>query len=106
MKVLVTGHHGYIGSVAGPMLVEAGHDVTGLDTFFYEGCDLVPDTVEIPALRMDLREVTPETLEGFEGIVHFAALSNDPLGSSTRSSPGRSTSAAPWPSHGPRRKPG
>jgi nucleoside-diphosphate-sugar epimerase len=80
MKVLVTGHHGYIGSVAGPMLVEAGHDVTGLDTFFYEGCDLVPDTVEIPALRMDLREVTPETLEGFEGIVHFAALSNDPLG--------------------------
>jgi nucleoside-diphosphate-sugar epimerase len=80
MKVLVTGHSGYIGSVAAPMLVEAGHDVTGLDTFFYEGCDFTPDPVEIPALRMDLRDVTPDVLEGFDGIVHLAALSNDPVG--------------------------
>jgi nucleoside-diphosphate-sugar epimerase len=80
MKILVTGHHGYIGSVAAPMLAEAGHDVTGLDTFFYEGCDFLPDEVEAPALRMDLRDVTPKILEGFDGIVHFAALSNDPLG--------------------------
>jgi nucleoside-diphosphate-sugar epimerase len=80
MKVLVTGHHGYIGSVAAPMLVEAGHDVVGLDTFFYEGCDFLPDRVNVPALRMDIRDVTPEVLEGFEGVVHFAALSNDPLG--------------------------
>jgi nucleoside-diphosphate-sugar epimerase len=43
MKVLVTGHNGYIGSVAAPMLQEAGHDVTGLDTYFYEGCDFIPD---------------------------------------------------------------
>jgi nucleoside-diphosphate-sugar epimerase len=80
MRVLVTGHNGYIGSVAAPMLVEAGHDVTGLDTFFYEGCDFTPDPVEIPALRMDLRDVTPDVLEGFDGIVHLAALSNDPVG--------------------------
>jgi nucleoside-diphosphate-sugar epimerase len=80
MRVLLTGHHGYIGSVAVPMLVEAGHDVTGLDTFFYEGCDLLPDTVEVPSLRMDVRDVTPDVLEGFDGVVHFAALSNDPLG--------------------------
>ena len=80
MKVLVTGHHGYIGSVAAPILVEAGHEVVGLDTFFYEGCDFLPDRVDVPALRMDLRDVTPEVLEGFDGIVHFAALSNDPLG--------------------------
>jgi nucleoside-diphosphate-sugar epimerase len=80
MRVLVTGHHGYIGSVAAPMLVQAGHEVTGLDTFFYEGCDFLPDRVEIPALRSDVRDVTPETLEGVEGIVHLAALSNDPLG--------------------------
>jgi len=80
MRVLVTGHHGYIGSVAAPMLVEAGHDVVGLDTFFYEGCDFLPDRVEVPALRVDLRDVTPELLEGFDGVVHFAALSNDPLG--------------------------
>jgi nucleoside-diphosphate-sugar epimerase len=80
MRVLVTGHHGYIGSVTAPMLVQAGHEVTGLDTFFYEGCDFLPDRVEIPALQLDVRDVTPETLEGFEGIVHLAALSNDPLG--------------------------
>ena len=80
MRVLVTGHNGYIGSVAAPMLVEAGHDVTGLDTFFYEGCDFTPDPVEIPALRMDLRDVTPDVLEEFDGIVHLAALSNDPVG--------------------------
>jgi nucleoside-diphosphate-sugar epimerase len=80
VKILLTGHHGYIGSVAGPMLVEAGHDVVGLDTFFYEGSEFLPDRVEIPALRMDLRDVTPEILDGFDGIVHLAALSNDPLG--------------------------
>ena len=80
MKVLVTGHHGYLGSVVAPAIGDAGHDVTGLDTFFYEGCDLLPDTVDVPALRMDLRDVTPEILDGFDGIVHLAALSNDPLG--------------------------
>ena len=80
MKVLVTGHHGYIGSVVAPMLIEAGHDVTGLDTFFYEGCDLLEDAADVPTLRMDLRDVTTGVLEGYEGIVHLAALSNDPLG--------------------------
>jgi nucleoside-diphosphate-sugar epimerase len=80
MKVLVTGHHGYIGSVAAPMLRESGHDVTGLDTFFYEGCDLLDDALDVPTLRIDLRDVTPDVLEGFDGIVHLAALSNDPLG--------------------------
>ena len=80
MRVLVTGHHGYIGSVAAPMLQEAGHDVTGLDTFFYEGCDLGDDVFAVPTLRMDIRDVTTDVLEGYEGIVHLAALSNDPLG--------------------------
>ncbi len=80
MKVLVTGHHGYIGSVVAPMLKEAGHDVTGLDTFFYEGCDLLDDALDFPTLRMDLRDVTTDLLEGHDGIVHLAALSNDPLG--------------------------
>ena len=80
MRVLVTGHHGYIGSVAAPMLQEAGHDVTGLDTFFYEGCDLVDDVFAFPTLRMDIRDVTTDVLEGYDGIVHLAALSNDPLG--------------------------
>jgi nucleoside-diphosphate-sugar epimerase len=80
MRVLVTGHHGYIGSVVAPILREAGHDVTGLDTFFYEGCDLLDDARDLPTLRMDIRDVTTDVLEGYDGIVHLAALSNDPLG--------------------------
>jgi nucleoside-diphosphate-sugar epimerase len=80
MKVLLTGHHGYIGSVAGPILVDEGHDVTGLDTYFYEGCDLGGNRTDVATLRMDLRDVTVEELAGFEGVIHLAALSNDPLG--------------------------
>jgi nucleoside-diphosphate-sugar epimerase len=80
MKALVTGHHGYIGSVLAPMLARAGHDVTGLDTYFYEGCDLWPDDTPFPTLRLDVRDADPGLLEGFDGLVHLAALSNDPLG--------------------------
>lgn len=80
MRVLLTGHHGYIGSVAAPILTEGGHEVTGLDTFFYDGCDLGEDSVHLPALRLDVRDVTVEALEGYDAVVHLAALSNDPLG--------------------------
>ncbi len=79
MKILLTGHHGYIGSVMVPVLRNAGHEVTGLDTFFYEGCDLV-EGEETPALRIDLRDADPAVLAGHEAIVHLAALSNDPIG--------------------------
>ena len=80
MKVLVTGHHGYIGSVLAPVLQGLGHDVAGLDTFYYRGCDFGPDGAAVPSLACDVRDVTAEHLEGFEAIVHLAALSNDPLG--------------------------
>jgi nucleoside-diphosphate-sugar epimerase len=80
MKVLVTGHHGYIGSVMVDVLVRAGHDVTGLDTYLYEGCDFGEDRVVIPALRKDVRDVVTADLRGFEAVIHLAALSNDPLG--------------------------
>ena len=42
MNVLVTGSAGYIGSVLCPYLVAAGHDVVGLDTGYYDGCDFGP----------------------------------------------------------------
>jgi nucleoside-diphosphate-sugar epimerase len=80
MRVLVTGHHGYIGSITVPALQDAGHDVVGLDTFFYEGCDLWDDAVRVSTLRRDVRDVRPAELEGFDAVVHLAALSNDPLG--------------------------
>jgi nucleoside-diphosphate-sugar epimerase len=80
MKVLVTGHHGYIGSVLGPVLAQAGHEVTGIDTFFYEGCDFVPDLGTVTSVRADVRDLDVGDLAGYDAIVHLAALSNDPIG--------------------------
>lgn len=81
MRVLVTGHHGYIGCVLVPMLLDAGHDVVGLDTFLYEGCDFGEDRVPaVPELRKDVRDVEPADLDGFDAVLHLAALSNDPVG--------------------------
>jgi nucleoside-diphosphate-sugar epimerase len=80
MKVLLTGHQGYIGSVAAPMLKAAGHDVVGLDTNLYENCNCGAGPDAIPEIRADLREITRADVEGFDAIVHLAALSNDPIG--------------------------
>jgi nucleoside-diphosphate-sugar epimerase len=80
MKVLLTGHKGYIGAVAGPILRATGHEVTGLDTDLFAGCDFGDDLAAIPAVRKDLRDLTRADLEGFDAVVHLAALSNDPLG--------------------------
>lgn len=81
MKVLVTGHRGYIGAVAAAVIARAGHEVTGLDTLYYEGCDLgQPPDGAIPLLSVDIRDVRPDHVEGFDAVAHFAALSNDPIG--------------------------
>jgi nucleoside-diphosphate-sugar epimerase len=80
MKILLTGHKGYIGSVAAPMLQSAGHEVVGLDTDLFAGCDFGAELLEIPELRKDLRDLEKRDLDGFDAVVHFAALSNDPLG--------------------------
>jgi nucleoside-diphosphate-sugar epimerase len=81
MRVLVSGSDGYLGWPTVRLLQSAGHEVVGLDTFLYEGCllgDREPDP--IPVLRMDIRDVGPEHLEGIEAVVHLAGISNDPLG--------------------------
>ena len=80
MRVLLTGHKGYIGAVAGPMLQSAGHDVVGLDADLFAGCEFGQVSLEIPEIRKDLRDLQRSDLSGFEAVVHLAALSNDPLG--------------------------
>lgn len=80
MRVLLTGHNGYAGSVMSRILSGAGHDVTGLDSFLFEGCTFGADAPEVPALRMDLRDVETRHLDGFDAVIHLAALCNDPLG--------------------------
>ncbi|MFI7228433.1 NAD-dependent epimerase/dehydratase family protein [Nonomuraea angiospora] len=80
MRVLLTGHQGYLGSVMAPMLAEAGHEVAGLDSGLFADCLLgpAPDAVETHAV--DLRDAGPEHVAGFDAVIHLAALSNDPLG--------------------------
>ncbi len=80
MRVLLTGSRGYIGTIMGPLIAAAGHDVTGLDTDFYEACTFAGPLPAIPVLKRDIRDVTPDDLRGVDAVVHLAALSNDPLG--------------------------
>ena len=80
MRVLVTGHLGYIGTVMVPMLQREGFDVVGLDSGLFEQCVFGQPAPTIPQLRMDLRDVQAADLAGFDAVLHLAALSNDPLG--------------------------
>lgn len=80
MKILVTGHQGYIGCVLVKLLQDAGHEVVGLDIGLFVGCNFSDPGEEFPAVKVDLRDVEPVHLEGFDAVMHLAALSNDPLG--------------------------
>ena len=80
MRVLVTGHDGYIGTVLVPMLTAAGHEVAGLDSFLFEACAFSNPPPLIPATRRDIRDVVAADLAGFHAVIHLAGLSNDPLG--------------------------
>jgi nucleoside-diphosphate-sugar epimerase len=79
MRILLTGHKGYIGAVAVPMLLAAGHQVVGLDSDLYAGCDFGEPPQQVPEIGKDLREISKEDLDGFDAVLHFAALSNDPV---------------------------
>ncbi|AHI01787.1 SDR family oxidoreductase [Kutzneria viridogrisea] len=81
MRVLLTGHQGYLGSVMAPVLAAAGHEVLGLDSALFADCVLGPAPADPAGPLVDLRDVTAAQLAGVDAVIHLAALSNDPLGS-------------------------
>lgn len=80
MRILVTGSEGYIGTVLVPMMMERGNEVVGMDTCYVADRHFVPGIKAHSVIRKDIRDVELSDLEGFDAIVHLAALSNDPLG--------------------------
>jgi nucleoside-diphosphate-sugar epimerase len=82
MRVLVTGHSGYIGTILTPMLVQAGHEVVGLDSDLYARCTFLPggEIRQVPTILKDTRDVEITDFVGLDAVLHLAALSNDPLG--------------------------
>jgi len=80
MRVLVTGHRGYIGSVLVPLLLERDHEVSGLDSDLFRACTFDGELTAIPELIGDVRDVELENVKDFDAIIHLAGLSNDPLG--------------------------
>jgi nucleoside-diphosphate-sugar epimerase len=82
MRVLLTGHLGYIGTVMTPMLLKAGHDVVGMDSDLYSRCTFSAggELSQVRTICKDTRDATAGDLVGFDGVIHLAALSNDPLG--------------------------
>src|ERR1043165_2549078 len=79
MRVLMSGHDGYIGSVMAPMFLEAGHQVVGLDTYLFKDCTFGRAAPGVESMSVDMRDVTARHLEGFDAVINLAALSNDPL---------------------------
>jgi nucleoside-diphosphate-sugar epimerase len=80
MRVLLTGNRGFIGSVMVPMLLAEGFDVVGMDTDYFRDCNFGEGPTDVPTVIRDIRDATAADLEGFDAVVHLAALSNDPLG--------------------------
>lgn len=80
MRVLVTGHNGYIGAVLTPLLVAQGHQVVGLDTDYFEACTFGDGMPDLPTIKKDIRDVHASDLAGIDAVMHLGGLSNDPLG--------------------------
>ena len=80
MRVLVTGHDGYIGTAMVPLFQAAGHEVVGLDSGLFSECTFGDDAKAPETIWKDIRDIEVSDLDGFDAVVHLAAISNDPLG--------------------------
>jgi nucleoside-diphosphate-sugar epimerase len=82
MRILVTGHLGYIGTVLTPLLLRRGHEVVGMDVDWYRDCTFGdPSAIaDVPNIARDIRAAGADDLRGFDTVIHLAGLSNDPLG--------------------------
>lgn len=82
MRILVTGGAGYLGSTLVPMLLDAHHDVTVLDRFYF-GEESLPRSgagTRLTTVRSDVRWCDGALFEGQDAVIDLAALSNDPAG--------------------------
>ena len=80
MRILITGHHGYIGTLLVPMAQRAGHEVVGLDSDLFVPCVFGEAPADVESIRKDVRDVEVADLEGFDAVLHLAAVCNDPVG--------------------------
>jgi nucleoside-diphosphate-sugar epimerase len=80
MKIFATGHRGYIGAHLVDILKQEGHTVTGCDLNLFEGCNWQPLVAPDRELVKDIRAIDARDLDGYDCIMHLAALSNDPMG--------------------------
>jgi len=80
LRILVTGHNGYIGSVLVPMLEQADHDLVGLDSDMFAPCSFGEPAREVESVQADVRDVETDDLVGFDAVIHLAAVCNDPVG--------------------------
>ena len=80
MKLLVTGDLGYVGSVLVPTLREKGYEVVGFDIGYFADCLLCPVNENYKRINRDIRSIDADDLNGIDGVIHLAGLSNDPAG--------------------------
>lgn len=78
-KILITGSHGYIGSVVCQELEKLGYTVQGIDNGYFLDCLVNRNVKEQSYIKKHLSVVSEADLDGVDAVIHLAGLQNDPL---------------------------